>query len=118
MTTPKLKTLMSADLERPDLPDDPGNCEVFVEATIGPDDSDAAEIFAFTVATPAALTSETRFRWGRGLLIVPSFSWDVVDLAVARLLAQCCHDSWAEVAHQLNQNLYWEFEKYRDDKRA
>ena len=44
MITPQLKTLMSVDLERPSLPNDPDNCEVFLEATIGPDGSDAADI--------------------------------------------------------------------------
>src|SRR5687767_802984 len=105
MITPKLKTLMSVDLERPKLPDDPDDCEVALEATIGPDSSEASEIFAFSVITPAALSRETRFRWGRGLLIVPTFSWEAVDHALARLLAHCRRASWTEVAQQLNQNL-------------
>lgn len=118
MITPQLKTLMSPELDRPALPDDPENCEVLLEATIGPDSSDAAEIFAFSVVTPAALSGETRFRWGRGLLIVPTFSWETVDHALARLLAHCSRPSWAEVAQQLNQNLHWEFDNYREHELA
>ena len=118
MITPQLKTLMSIDLERPTLPDDPDDCEVFLQAMIGPDDSDASEIFAFTVVTPAAFSREKRFRWGRGLLIVPSFSWVTVDHAIERLLAHCSRASWAEVAQQLNQNLHWEFDNYREHNHA
>ena len=118
MITPQLKTLISLDLERPRLPDDPDDCEVFLEATIGPDSSDASEIFAFSVVTPTALSRETRFRWGRGLLIIPTFSWEAVDHALARLLAHCSRDSWAQVAQQLNQNLHWEFDNYREHNRA
>jgi hypothetical protein len=118
MITPQLKTLVSADLDRPNVPDEPGNCEVALEATIGPDSSDASEVFAFSVVTPAALGRETRFRWGRGLLIVPTFSWEIVDHALARLLAHCSRATWPEVARQLNQNLYWEFDNYRERERA
>ena len=118
MITPQLKTLMSADLERPKLPQDTNNCEVAFEAAVGLVDSDAAEIFAFTVITPTALARESRFRWGRGLLIVPSFSWETIDLALIRLLAGCSRPSWPEVAQQLNQNLHWEFDNYREHQRA
>ena len=106
---------MSVDLARPQLPGDPANCEVLLEATIGPDSSDAADIFFFSVVTPSALANDGRFRWGRGLLIVPVFSWEAVDLALARLLAHCRRDSWAEVAAELNKNLHWEFDSYREN---
>ena len=110
---PELKILMSADLERPELPIDPDNCVIAFEATIGPSGSSAAEIFAFAVATPTALAREERFRWGRGLLIMPRFSWEAVDLALARLLAHAARPSWSEIAQMLNQNLHWEFENYQ-----
>ena len=118
MITPQLKTLMSADLERPKLPDDPSDCEIAIEATIGPTGSDDAEIFQFCVITPTALVRETRFRWGRGLLIVPTFSWETVDVALARLLAHCVRPSWVEVAQELNRILLWEFDHYQKDQRA
>ena len=114
MITPHLKTLMSLDLERPRLPDDPDDCEVTLEATIGPDSSDAADIFAFSVVTPTTLGREAPFRWGRGILIVPTFSWEIVDHALARFLAHCSRDSWEEVAQRLNQNLHWQFDNYRE----
>jgi Immunity protein 8 len=114
MLVPEVKSLMSPDLGRPSLPDDPQHCSIFCEATIGSKDSVGEEIFGFTVVTPSALTPGNRFQWGRGLLIVTSFSWEIVDLALARLLAHASRDSWHEVAQELNKNLYWEFENYRE----
>ena len=105
---------MSADLARPALPDDPRHCSIYCEATIGPKDSPGEEIFGFQVVTPSALDPGDRFRWGRGLLIVSAFSWEVIDLALARLLAHASRDSWDEVALELAKNLHWEFENYRE----
>jgi len=116
MITPQIKSLISPDTNRPNLPDDPQNCSVFCEAEIGSTNSEGADIFSFTVATPSALTSETRFLWGRGLLIVPSFSWETVDLALARLLAQATRPTWPEVVHELSKNMHWEFENYHEAK--
>jgi hypothetical protein len=87
---------------------------VAFQAAIGPLDSAAGELFAFSVITPSVLERETGFRWGRGLLIVPTFSWKMVDLALARLVARCARPSWAEVAEELNQNLLWEFDRYQE----
>jgi len=113
MIVPEVKSLMSPDLERSSLPDDPQHCSISCEATIGPKDSAGEEIFGFQVVTPSALTPADRFQWGRGLLIVSSFSWETVDLALARLLAHASRDSWDEVARELAKNLNWEFESYR-----
>jgi hypothetical protein len=114
MIEPEIKSLISPDLDRPRLPDDPQHCSIFCEATIGPKDSEGEEIFGFQVVTPSALTPHDRFQWGRGLLIVDSFSWETVDLALARLLAHASRHSWNEVAGELAKSLNWEFENYRE----
>ena len=72
------------------------------------------EIFGFTVTTPSALTPGDRFQWGRGLLIVDAFSWEIVDLALGRLVAHAHRDTWEQVASELSKNLHWEFENYRE----
>jgi hypothetical protein len=110
---PEIKSLDSAEIERPAMPDDPSDCSISFEATIGLSDSPDGELFAFTVATPLALARETRFRWGRGLLVMPSFSWEILDVALARLLARCHRDSWSEIAQELAKQLNWEFDGYR-----
>ena len=114
MIVPEVKSLISPDLDRPTLPDDPQHCSIFCEATIGPKDSPGEEIFGFQVVTPSALSPSDRFQWRRGLLIVSSFSWEIVDLALARLLAHASRESWDEVARELAKNLNWEFENYRE----
>ena len=112
MITPELKGLLSVDLERPHLPEDPDDCEIEFAADIGPAGAPGADIFRFTVATPKALSRETRFRWVRGLLLVPVFSWQTVDLAFQRLPAHCARPTWDEVARELNKRLLWEFDNY------
>ena len=66
MIAPKLKTLLSADLDRPLLPADPEDCAILLEATIGPQTSLGGDIFAFTVITPAALTRKRAFAGAAG----------------------------------------------------
>jgi hypothetical protein len=54
-------------------------------------------------------------QWGRGTLIVESFSWADVERMLVRLLAQASGETWQEVAQTLNKELRWEFEGYRPD---
>jgi hypothetical protein len=54
MVTPVLKSLLSPDVERPALPPEIENCSVFLQAGIGPNNSEGEEIFSFTVVTLAA----------------------------------------------------------------
>ena len=111
MIFPQLKALTSPDLEEPQLPADPTDCQVLVELAVGPPDG-GQEIFSFTVVTPAALSRDELPRWGRGKLIVSRFEWAAVRRAVERLLSHAARDSWHEVAVELNKELGWEFEGY------
>lgn len=114
MVTPVLKSLISPDIERPALPPDVENCSVFLQAGIGPKDSEGEEIFSFSVVTPRFLLgNEALPRWGRGLLVVDSFSWQTVDRSIQRLLAHAQRESWSEVARVLNSELEWEFDNYQ-----
>ena len=113
MIHPVLLSLSSADLDTRCMPPAPENCSVSVTATIGGNGGTAADNFSFLVATPAALAESNPARWGRGILIVESFSWAVVERAIHRLLAHCARDTWLEVAQALNQELLWEYDNYR-----
>jgi len=113
MIIPRLKALGSPDLEEPDLPDDPSDCEILIELSVGPDDeTGGAEIFSFTVVTPTALAREQLPRWGRGKLIVSHFDWAAVRHAAERLLAHAGGESWRDVATSLSREFAWEFEDY------
>jgi len=109
---PIVKAIISPDVERTGVPEDPANCSVAVEVEIGPGDGDGADIFSFLVVTPSKLAGAGS-RWGRGLLVLDEFSWDSVDAALTKLLDHCEGSNWSEIASQLNKELHWEFESYR-----
>lgn len=113
MIVPKLLALSSSDLGVGELPPDPTHCHVTMLATIGPGSGTAGHGFSFVVVTPSALAGSGTLGWGRGALIVASFSWPDVERAVDRLLAHASRPSWQEVTQVLNHELLWEFDGYR-----
>ena len=50
---PELKSLTSPDIEPGTQPPNPKNCSIFLEAEIGSGEAEGADIFGFTVVTPA-----------------------------------------------------------------
>jgi hypothetical protein len=110
---PEIRRIHSPDLEPPNLPEDPSDCEVLFQVVIGPKDGEGEEAFSFTVVTPARFAKASEARWGRGRLIVPMFEWAVVAQAIAKLLAQCACRTWGEVVAELNKELLWEFDGYK-----
>jgi hypothetical protein len=113
MITPKLFSISSTELGRNENPSDPENCSVCVVAVIGPSDGKGGDNFSFEVTTPNALSEANYSRWGRGLLIVDSFSWSAVENKINGLLAHAARNTWVEVARELNKELHWEFENYQ-----
>ena len=51
---------------------------------------------------------------GRRYLILDSFSWNKVEECLQKLLSHCSGKNWEEVATNLNKELHWEFENYRE----
>jgi hypothetical protein len=114
MIFPRLKGLTSSDLDRDQLPASPDDCDVVVDAEIGPSEGDRADRFAFQVVTPTRLLRSGEVRWGRGLLIVDVFSWSAVERAIEKLLMHAARPTWDEVAAELGKELHWEFENYSE----
>jgi hypothetical protein len=110
---PELKSLHSPDLPERQEPGDPADVAMLVEASIGPQGQDRAEVFSFVAITPRALARDEGTRWGRGYLILNHVSWASVEAAVRNLLLRCSGDNWAQVAERLNREMHWEFEAYR-----
>jgi hypothetical protein len=113
MIFPRLLSLSSDDFEANASPDDVTHCCVSIVAKIGPSDSEGGDYFYFSAATPSALAESRTFGWGRGVLIIESFSWANVERSVQRLLAHAARESWQEVALALNRELLWEFDCHR-----
>jgi hypothetical protein len=109
----RLKGLDSLDLAEGAMPADPEHCRILMTATIGPDGTDAGDLFNFTVVTPKALLNDEAV-WGRGILIVPTFSWQAVTRMLDRLLRHASRTDWHASATELNKELLWEFDNYEE----
>lgn len=114
MIRPKLRRLHSPDLQEPVLPVDPSHCIVLIQAMVGPDNGPGEESFDFCVVTPSHLQGHKGPRWGRGLLIVELFDWGIVRKAVEDRLAVVAASTWEEIGSELNRELVWEFDNYRE----
>ena len=108
----RLKSIMSPDLDYGASPNDPEDCCVFIEAEIGPANSEGGDVFSFEVITPAAIKSIPAPSWLGGYLLIPIFSWAGIEEAIAKLLLQCSGSDWDEVSNKLSRSLGWEFEGY------
>jgi len=113
MIRPILKHLHSPDLNEPALPPDPGNCTVFIQAMIGPDDEIGEESFGLEVVTATYLREHDRPQSGRGVLVLDSFDWRAVRSFIEERLSKAARESWSEIGEELNKELHWEFDNYK-----
>ena len=105
MIYPEIRNILSPDLEPPNLPDDPTDCEVAFQVLVGPKDGSEEDLFSFTVVTPVRLAQAVEPRWGRGNLVVLKFDWQLVAQAIAQLFANCGRETWDEVRAALAKEL-------------
>ena len=112
MICPEIRRIYSPDLDPPNLPEDPSNCEISFHAFIGARDGKGEEAFNFTVVSAARFAEALEAQWGRGKLIVATFEWSTVIQAVAKLLAQCARPTWGEVVAELDKELIWKFDRH------
>jgi hypothetical protein len=115
---PEVKTLVSWDLHSDKLPDDVEECKVFCEAAIGIKGEIGADIFSFKVVTPKFLWHQQGQKWGKGLLIVETFSWEAVKTALDKLLSYCTGTDWIEISDKLTKHLDWEYEIIKVKRKA
>src|ERR1043166_69748 len=108
MVLPEIRHIQSLELEPPNLPPDPANCEIAFQALIGPKDGEGEEVFRFSIVTGKRITEFAEGQWGRGKLIMPIFEWNMVVHAVAKLLAQRARATWGEVVAELSKELLWD----------
>lgn len=113
MIHPEIKSISCDDLAYGEQPSDSEDCSVSFVAMIGLKGQKGADVFYFDVVTPKYLMRTTETRWGRGCLIVDTFSWSVVEMAVQKLISHCTKQTWQEVAAELSKELHWEFENYQ-----
>ena len=110
---PEIKSIISHDLEYGVLPADSEDCSVFIEVEIGIKGQEGSEIFSCTIATPNKLAEKSEPFWGRGYLITPIFSWELVEQSLQKLLMHCSGKNWEEVSSKISKELHWEFDNYK-----
>src|ERR1043166_4055154 len=107
MIYPEIRHIHSPNLDPPNLPEDPADCEITFRALIGPKDGEGEEAFDFSVVTGARVAAMAEGRWGRGKFLLGMLELSAVIHAVAKLLAQCARSTWGEVVAELNKELLW-----------
>jgi hypothetical protein len=113
MIQPEMKSVLCHNLEYGMEPPDSEDCSLFIEVQIGPKGQKGADIFSFEAVTPKSLIGKTERRWGRGLLILDTFSWSGVEKALEKLLMHCARQTWEETAKEIAKELDWEFDNYK-----
>lgn len=119
----ELHGLSSVDLPEgpPQMPEDPRDCWVPIEADIGVKGESGADIFTFYVCTPGRLArtlGQVPHQFGRHLLVVERFDWSVVEAAIRELIADLSASSWDELAEKIGRYGLWEFEDYVEAEKA
>lgn len=109
----EVKSIISPDLDHGKAPVEPDNCAVFIEVEIGVKDKEGADIFSFTAITTKYLVSNPLTTWGRGYLLMESFSWTETEAMLNKLLSFVREETWVGVAHSLCKELHWEYENYQ-----
>jgi len=109
----EIKSIISPDLDHGKAPDEPDNCAVFIEVEIGESAKEGAEIFSFTAITPKYLDDNPITTWGRGYLLMESFSWAEAESMLNKLLSFVREETWESVAQNLCKELHWEYENYQ-----
>ena len=117
MSRLKLKDIYSADAPdgEPALfaPADPECCCLWVQAFIGPDDEPGDDTYQLGISTPRWLATEGMergYEWGRFLLIVPRWDYDLVLRAIAELLAEVDAPDWRTASDRLARYAWAEWD--------
>jgi hypothetical protein len=116
---PKLKGFYSIDIPEgpPTLPPDVEDCWIVVQAEIGPELSEACDVFTFYVCTIKFLQrilSKQSYQYGKSVILMEKFSWEIIENSIKEICGGTQGDSWEEIAARLSKYWDWEFEDYRE----
>ena len=112
------KGVFSPEINPPALPEDPACCTVLMVADIGPYGEKAMDEFRFHVIShgyflkhhdPEALLQGDEVSWGKNYLLVPRFSWEVVERMVSELTCNISASDWSGAVMELSYYMDWEF---------
>jgi len=99
----------------PELPDDPYDCWIVIQADIGPEGEQGLDIFTFYVCTVENLKrgfESKSYQLGHHLILVERFDWEIVEDAIKSILDKLEADNWDKLAVKINEYGEWEFDDY------
>ena len=102
----------------PEMPKDPYDCWIVIQADIGVAGKEGADIFTFYVCTAKRVNSILQnedFLLGHHLILVEKFDWQVVENAIKNILNNLEANTWEQLAIKLNEYGGWEFSDYDDE---
>jgi len=112
----KLKTYFCSDIENLEAfqPEDPASFCLVLQLGIGPIDGPGYDNFQLTVCTPKWLEQQHTYNgYSRHLWLTPNYDFPTIIAGIQEYISQIGGESWAEIATQLAQFAYWEFEGYQ-----
>lgn len=113
----KLKNLSSPDVElRSYWPEDESCFGFLIEAQIGPENENNADLFQIMVCTPDWIKtkySERKAIWGCHMLIVFEYDLTEIEATISRYVETCMANDWHGLATKLSRIGGWEFEDYQ-----
>jgi hypothetical protein len=116
----KLKNIYSLEIKCPLAeywPEDTAYFGISIRLIIGLDTpAGGEESFDLFVCTPDWLKNqcaEIGYVWGRSMLIVHEYDFNLIKREVERYVASCAGDDWLTIARKLSYMGTWEFEDYQ-----
>lgn len=100
---------------KPELPHDPENCWIVIQADIGSEGLSGSDTFTFYVCTVKKLShilGTKNFQLGHHLILVEYFDWDVIEEAIKDIIIKLEADTWVQLAKKINEHGEWEFNNY------
>ena len=91
-------------------PEDPLNAECWIDIYLGTDDAPGSDYFTFHVVTHRALADIQGPEQKKYLVVLPYYSWSLVEERVDAILDQCKGRDWQEMCDHLRKFFHWEFE--------
>lgn len=117
MVQAKLKFLHSPDLLdlQHDIPVNPENFLILIQAIVGPIGDAGEEAFDFNVCTPSwieeRLTKDS-FLLARHYLIVPRYNYTTIWQVIQKICDRTQGPDWITVANRLGRYGLWKFEDF------
>lgn len=115
MIHPKLKSIDSTAFDLSTYVPPSENFSLCLDLSIGPVNSDGADLFYVTVCSPQyveQLVAQEGIATMRGYLVTDGFQVTVIRARIEKLLSAVSGETWAEVATKLSRYFKWEFDDY------